>query len=259
MTVDFTVSDGLATITLARPQAHNALDAATKGAFLEAARKAAGDNSVRAVLLRAEGRNFCVGQDLGEHATALEADPATAMNTVADDYNPLIRTLAEIEVPMVVAVQGACVGAGLGIALSGDFVIAGGGTNFATAFTGIGLASDSGLSHSLVVRLGPSRASALMMLGDKVSAEQAREWGLVHQVVADEDVDRLAESLARKLAAGPTSAYREVKALVRESSVGLGAALDREAAAQGRLGISDDHAAAVRAFLDKQRPQFAGR
>lgn len=259
MAVQSTTRDGIATITLARAKAHNALDTTVKRELLDAAREVHRDDSVRAVLLRAEGRNFCVGQDLGEHVAALEADPTTAMATVDRDYNPLIRALAEIEVPVVVAARGACVGAGWGIALTGDFLVVGEGTTFATAFTGIGLAADSGLSHSLVSRLGASRASALMMLGDKVAAEQAQEWGIVHQVVADDQVDAEAEKLARRVADGPTRAYREVKALVRAASAGLDSALDREAAAQSVLGATDDHVGAVRAFLAKERPSFSGR
>ncbi|AWK76054.1 enoyl-CoA hydratase (plasmid) [Rhodococcus oxybenzonivorans] len=259
MTVRLDVSDGLATITLARPDAHNALDAATKVAFQGAVDTAAGNSTVRAVLVTAEGKNFCVGQDLGEHVTALEADPSTAMDTVGVHYNPLISALKNIAVPVVVAIPGACVGAGLGIALVGDIRVAGTKSSFATAFTGIGLASDSGLSHSLVESLGASRASALILLGDKISAEQALHWGLVHRVVPDDEVLATAEALAVKLAAGPTEAYRQVKSLVRASASGLSDALDRELAAQKHLGQTTDHKAAVDAFLSKQKPVFTGR
>lgn len=259
MTVRLNVSDGLATITLARAEAHNALDAATKVAFKDAVDGAAGDSTVRAVLVTAEGRNFCVGQDLGEHVGALEADPATAMDTVGVHYNPLIRALKELPVPVVVALPGACVGAGLGIALAGDIRVAGTKSSFATAFTGIGLASDSGLSYSLVESLGASRAAALMLLGDKISAEQALAWGLVHRVVADDEVLPSAEKIARRLAAGPTEAYRQVKGLVRASATGLFDALDREQAAQELLGATADHKAAVDAFLAKTEPVFSGR
>lgn len=259
MTVTTTITDALATITLARPQAHNALDVATKTAFVEAVTAVAGDPSVRAVLLLGEGKNFCVGQDLGEHVAALEADPATAMSTVDAHYNPLIRALTSIPVPVVVAVRGACVGAGFGIALSGDIRIVGEHTTFGTAFTGIGLASDSGLSHTLVSMLGPSRAAGLMLLGDKISAQQAAEWGLVHRVVPDDEVDSTARELALRLASGPTAAFSRVKSLIKTSSEGLDGALDREAAAQRELGTTADHKAAVSAFLAKEKPVFVGR
>lgn len=259
MTAVLNTTDGLATITLARPAAHNALDVATKLALLDAVTTAAKDPSVRAVLITAEGKNFCVGQDLSEHVSALEADPTTAMNTVAEHYNPLIAAIADIEVPVVVAIPGACVGAGFGIALAADIRVAGTKTTFATAFTGIALASDSGLSHALVDALGSSRAAGLMLLGDRVTADQALDWGLVHRVVADEDVLTTAHTLATTLAAGPTAAYREVKSLVAASAGGPAESLERERAAQQRLGTTADHKAAVDAFLAKKKPAFTGR
>lgn len=252
MTVRLEISDGLATITLER----SSLDVATKIAFQEAVD---GVTDVRAVLITAEGKNFCVGQDLGEHVSALNKDSATAMDTVGIHYNPLIRSLAALPVPVVVALPGACVGAGLGIALTGDVRVAGTSSSFATAFTGIGLASDSGLSYSLVETLGSSRAGALMLLGDKITSEQALAWGLVHRVVPDEDVLQTAAGIARKLAAGPTEAYRRVKDLVRASASGLSDALDREARIQTALGQTADHKAAVDAFLAKEKPVFQGR
>ncbi|GAB92289.1 enoyl-CoA hydratase/isomerase family protein [Gordonia rhizosphera] len=259
MTVTIAVADGLATLTLARPKAHNALDVATKVAFVDAVASIADDASVRAVLLTAEGKNFCVGQDLGEHVAALEADPTTAMSTVAEHYNPLIRALASLSVPVVVAVRGACVGAGFGIALAGDIRVIGEHASFGTAFTGIGLASDSGLSHALVAALGPSRAAGLMLFGDKVTAAEAADWGLVHRVVPDDEVESTARELALRLAAGPTLAFARVKSLIAASSAGLDAALDREAAVQSELGATVDHKAAVSAFLAKRKPTFLGR
>lgn len=258
MTAVLDTADGLATITLARPAAHNALDVVTKIALLKAVTTVAKDASVRAVLITAEGKNFCVGQDLSEHVAALEADPATAMDTVAEHYNPLITAISDLIVPVVVAVPGACVGAGLGIALAGDIRVAGTKSSFATAFTGIALASDSGLSHALVQALGSSRAAGLMLLGDRVIADQALEWGLVHRVVADEAVLETAQSLAQQLAAGPTAAFHEVKSLIAASSSGLAQALVREQAAQSQLAATADHKAAVNAFLAKEKPVFAG-
>lgn len=258
MTVRLETAHGLATITLARPSAHNALNVPTKLAFFEAVTATAENPDVRAVLITAEGRNFCVGQDLGEHAVALETDPTTAMDTVGEHYNPLIRALKSLEVPIVVAIPGACVGAGFGIALAADIRVAGTRTTFATAFTGIGLASDSGSSYALVEALGSSRAIGLMLLGDRVTAAQALDWGLIHRVVADDEVLTTATDLAEQLAAGPTAAYRRVKALVAASASGLSAALDRELAAQQHLGRTADHQAAVKAFLAKEKPAFTG-
>lgn len=251
MTVRLDISDELATITLER----SSLNTPTKLAFQKAVDAASG---ARAVLITAEGKNFCVGQDLGEHVSALEQDPATAMDTVGIHYNPLIRSLKALTVPVVVAIPGACVGAGLGIALAGDIRVAGTTSSFATAFTGIGLASDSGLSYSLVEALGSSRALGLLLLGNRVTAAEALDWGLVNQVVADEDVLETAAAIARGLATGPTAAYRQVKSLVQASASGLSDALDREARAQTALGQTVDHKAAVDAFLAKTKASFVG-
>ncbi|MFC9789405.1 enoyl-CoA hydratase/isomerase family protein [Rhodococcus sp. NPDC127528] len=256
--VGYDHSEGLATITLRRPTAANALDRALKEQLRAAVARAAADPGTRAVLLAAEGKNFCVGQDLAEHAAALESDPAHAMDTVAEHYNPLVAALAAIEVPVVVAVNGACVGAGLGIALAGDVRIAGEGAKFSTAFTGIGLASDSGLSHTLARAVGVSRAAGLMLLGDRFTAAQALDWGLVHRVVPDADLAEAAIATARGLASGPTRAFREVKALVGADG-SLADALVAEQRAQVALGASEDHRQAVAAFLGKRPPLFRGR
>lgn len=256
--IGLSVDAGLATITLRRAGASNALDRAVKEQLLAAVEKVAADDTVRALLLAAEGKNFCVGQDLAEHVAGLEADPAHAMDTVAEHYNPLLRALAGVRVPVVVAINGACVGAGLGIALAGDIRIAGEGAKFATAFTGIALAGDSGLSHTLVEALGASRATGLMMLGDRFTAAQALDWGLVHRVVPDAELGDAAAALARQLADGPTAAYAQVKSLVSAASAGLSEALERERAAAEQLGQSKDHRSAVDAFLAKTAPTFEG-
>jgi 2-(1,2-epoxy-1,2-dihydrophenyl)acetyl-CoA isomerase len=257
--VAYAVESGVATITLDRPTASNALNRAMKEQLLHALSAAKNDDSVRAVALLAAGRNFCVGQDLGEHVEALRADPSHAMDTVREHYNPLVRALHDIEVPVVAGITGACVGAGLGLALATDIRIAGTRAKFGTAFTGIGLASDSALSASLTEVVGKSRATALFLLGDTVNADTAHTWGIVHRVVADEEVAGQTTALAARLAAGPTAAFSAVKALIAANTgADLDTVLEREADAQQRLGASVDHSAAVEAFLAKQRPVFVG-
>lgn len=256
--VGYDRTDGLATITLHRPRASNALDRALKEQLVAAVRVAGADPAVRAVLLVAEGKNFCVGQDLAEHAASLDADPAHAMDTVAEHYNPLITALAQMAVPVVVGVNGACVGAGLGIALAGDIRIVGESAKFSTAFTGIGLACDSGLSNALARMLGTSRAAGLLLLGDRFTAAEALDWGLVHRVVPDENLLDAATVLARRLASGPTLAYTKVKELIGAGGATLSAALVAEQRAQVALGASEDHQQAVAAFLDKRPVTFTG-
>jgi 2-(1,2-epoxy-1,2-dihydrophenyl)acetyl-CoA isomerase len=258
-TVSYRTDGGVAAIRLDRPAASNALDLATKDELLQALTSAAADTSVRAVALTAAGKNFCVGQDLGEHVDSLRADPAHAMDTVREHYNPIVTALHAIDVPVVVGINGACVGAGLGLALAGDIRIAGTKAKFGTAFTGIGLAADTALSASLPRLIGASRAAAMFLLGDTIDAATAHAWGLVHQVVDDDTVSDAAIDLAARLAAGPTAAFKEVKALLVENATApLEDVLDREAAAQQRLGASTDHTAAVAAFLAKTRPVFVG-
>lgn len=254
------VSDGLAVVELDRPGASNALDLTLKVALLDALTAVGGDASVRAVLLRSTGKHFCVGQDLAEHAAALADDSATALDTVRRHYNPIVTALAAIDVPVVAALTGACVGAGLGIALGADVRVAGESARFGTAFTAIGLAADSALSATLVRAVGTSRARDLFLTAETFTAADALAWGVVTRVVPDAEVADTALALARRLAAGPTAAYREALALLdADPDRPLADVLEDEAAAQGRLATTEDHGGAVRSFLAKARPTFTGR
>ncbi|MFF7244618.1 enoyl-CoA hydratase/isomerase family protein [Embleya sp. NPDC008237] len=255
--VGYTLDGDVAVLELRRPAAGNALDAPLRRELLAAVRRVRDDGTrVRAVLLAARGRHFCVGQDLKEHARALEHDPASAFAIVRAQYNPLVSALHALPQPVVVAVEGACVGAGLGLALCADLRVAAESARFATAFTGIGLAADTGVSGALARAVGPARAAALMLLDERIDAEAARRCGLVHRVVPDGAATDEGLALARRLAAGPTAAYAEVKALLRLADTAD--VLEREAAAQERLGRTEDHRAAVRAFLAGDRPTFQG-
>lgn len=250
----------VAVVTLNRPAKYNALTVELKEALLAAAVEVAADETVRAVVLTGAGKAFCVGQDLGEHAAALDADPVDALGTVRRHYNPLIRALNEAPKPVVAAINGPCVGAGLGIALATDLRIAAEGLKFATAFTGIGLSTDSGLAASLAHAVGVSRATELVLLNEQFTAEDARNWGLVRDVVPTDEVLGTALELARRLAAGPTRAYAEVKGALRFGAVNeLPAVLEYEADAQVRLSTTRDHQQAVSDFLAKKKPVFEGR
>ncbi len=251
-----TDEDGVATVTL-RDAALSHRSRAELTDVLEAVRA---DGSVRAVVLTGSGRAFCVGQDLAEHVEALRADPTTALDVVANSYNPMVLTLAAIRVPVVVAVNGACVGAGLGLALAGDLRIAAAGAKFGTAFTGIGLSSDSALASRLVHCLGASRATELLLLPEPVPAETALQWGLVHRVVEPGQVLDEARALATRLAHGPTAAYRAVKTVLATAATdSLEQTLALEARLQAGLGRTADHREAVEAFLAKRPPVFSGR
>ena len=247
---------GVATLTLMRPGLSHAL----RTDLLAAVRQVAEDGSVRAVLLTGSGRAFCVGQDLAEHIESLRGYAATSLNVVVEEYNPLLLALAALRVPVVVAINGACAGAGLGIALAGDLRIAAAGSKFTTAFTGVGLSSDSALASRLVHCVGGSRAAQLLLTPDPFSAETAEHWGLVHRVVPAEQVLPEAQALAARLANGPTAAYRAMKTVLATAATdSLEDTLALEARLQAELGQTADHREAVEAFLAKRAPEFTGR
>ena len=248
-------ADGVATLTLQRPGLSHAL----RTDLLAAVRDVAADPSVRAVLLTGSGRAFCVGQDLAEHVESLRGNASTSLSVVEEEYNPLILALAALRVPVVVGINGACAGAGLGIALAGDLRVAAAGAKFTTAFTGIGLSSDSALASRLVHCVGGSRATELLLLPAPFTAEKAAEWGLVHRVVAPEEVLSESRALAAQLAAGPTAAYRAVKTVLATAATdSLEDTLSLEARLQTELGQTADHLEAVEAFLAKRGPEFTG-
>jgi 2-(1,2-epoxy-1,2-dihydrophenyl)acetyl-CoA isomerase len=250
----------VAVLTLNRPARYNALTTELKTELLAAVEDLGKAEDVRALVLTGAGKAFCVGQDLGEHAEALRADPSTAFDTVTEHYNPIVAELADMAFPVVAAINGPCVGAGLGFALACDLRIAAAGLKFSTAFTGIGLTADSGLSASLAHAVGVARATELLLLGESFTAEDAQAWGLVRAVVPPEEVVPAALELARRLASGPTKAYAEVRRGVRFGAVSaLPDVLAAEGAAQARLAATSDHIDAVEAFLAKRRPTFRGR
>jgi 2-(1,2-epoxy-1,2-dihydrophenyl)acetyl-CoA isomerase len=248
-------ADGVATLTLQRPGLSHAL----RGDLLAAVREVAADASVRAVVLTGTGRAFCVGQDLAEHVEALRGNAATSLRVVEEEYNPLVLALSALRVPVVVGVNGACAGAGLGLALAGDLRVAAAGAKFTTAFTGIGLSSDSALASRLVQCVGRSRATELLLLPEPFLAETAAQWGLVHRVVEAERVLPEARSLAVRLAGGPTAAYAAVKTVLATAATDpLEDTLALEARLQTELGQTADHREAVEAFLEKRPARFTG-
>jgi 2-(1,2-epoxy-1,2-dihydrophenyl)acetyl-CoA isomerase len=247
------------TLRLNRPEQMNSLTLATKTALIAALAGAADDPSVRAVVLTGSGRAFCAGQDLAEHAQSLASDPEHAFDTVEDHYSPIVRLLATMAKPTVAAVNGTCAGAGIGFALACDIRVAVAGAKFAPAFTGIGLTADSGLSTTLARAVGWSKAMSMLMLSSVVDADEALRIGLVHHVVAPEELAGHVDELAEKLASGPTQAYAALKEAAWKS-VGsdLGSTLALESVLQHRLATTKDHQDAVAAFLEKRRPDFTG-
>ena len=248
-------ADGVAVLTLQESMLSRAL----RAELMDAVQAVGSDESVRAVLLTGTGRAFCVGQDLAEHVESLRGDAARSLSVVEDEYNPLVLALSALRVPLVVGINGACAGAGLGLALAGDLRVAAAGAKFTTAFAGIGLSSDSGLASRLVHCVGGSRATELLLLPEPFTAETAATWGLVHRVVAPEQVLAEARALAARLAAGPTLAYRAIKRVLASAATDrLEDTLALEAELQTALGATRDHREAVEAFLAKRPPEFLG-
>ncbi|MEU3509711.1 enoyl-CoA hydratase-related protein [Streptomyces longwoodensis] len=264
-TVLHEVSDGLATITLNRPEAMNALNVAAKVALRDALRSAAEDSSVRAVLLTAAGdRAFCVGQDLKEHIGLLAADRETGsgqtMSTVREHYNPIVRAVTEMAKPVVAAVNGVAAGAGFGFALAADYRVVADTAAFTTSFAGVALTADSGVSWTLPRVVGPSRATDLLLFPRSITAQEAYELGIANRLVPAAELRAEAEKVARKLAGGPTVAYAALKESVRFGlSHSLSETLEKEDELQTRAGRSEDHAIAVQAFVNKEKPKYLGR
>jgi 2-(1,2-epoxy-1,2-dihydrophenyl)acetyl-CoA isomerase len=251
-------ADGVATITLDQPDTLNALSLTMKVALLEALQDVAADPAVRAVVLTGAGRGFCVGQDLREHAAALDAGD-TRLSTVEEHYNPIVRLLATMPKPVVAAVNGTAAGAGASLAFACDFRVAAETASFLMAFARVGLGPDTGASWTLQRLVGYGRAAAMLMLAEPVAAAQALEMGLVNAVTPASDTLSAARELASRLAAGPTLAYAAIKEALATAAVSdLDGALAKEAEVQARCGATQDHRAAVNAFLAKQAPTFSG-
>ncbi len=257
-----TVEDdgAVAVVTLQRPEARNALDLTLKEELLAALGEVGADPEVRAVVLAGAGPAFCVGQDLREHVASLDSGAWATQRTVERHYNPIAEALTTMPKPVVAAVHGACVGAGLGIALACDLRVLADDAVLGTAFGGIGLTFDTGLSATLTWAVGAARARELVLLGDTFDARSAVAWGIAGRVVPAEDVLTTARELAGRLAAGPTLAHAASKRLVAAATTQpFAETLAAEAEEQERLGRSADHREAVDAFLARRRPTFGGR
>ncbi len=264
----YDLDEAVATITLNRPAARNALTAEMKAGLLAALRQAASSSAARAVIITGAGPGFCAGQDLREHAGLLaaaaqqapgDAPPDQPLDTVRAHYNPIVATVRSMPKPVIAAVNGVAAGAGAGLAFACDFRIAARQASFLMAFARVGLAADSGASWTLQRLAGFARATELLMLAEPVPAERALDYGLVNSVVEAADLAATAGALAARLAAGPTAAYAGIKAqLDYAAGHGLAESLEKEAEVQIALGRTSDHQAATLAFARKQEPVFQG-
>jgi len=245
----------VATITIARPEKLNALSGQTVDELRTAVEQAPKEGA-RCLLLTGEGRGFSSGADLASGG-GLPDDAGAALDK---HFNPLIDALFALPIPIVAAVNGAAAGAGCSLALAADIVIAARSAYFLQAFVNIGLIPDAGATWLLPRLAGRARAMEMMMLGERIPAEQARDWGLIARVVEDEHLASEAVLLATRLAQGPTVALGLIRKLARDAEqLPLTDALAAERIAQREAGRTQDFKAAVMAFLQKHQPRFEGR
>jgi 2-(1,2-epoxy-1,2-dihydrophenyl)acetyl-CoA isomerase len=246
---------GVVTVTLARPDRLNALSGQTVDE-LRAAVEEAGRSGARCLLLTGEGRGFSSGADLAGGG-GLPEDAGAALEK---HFNPLVEAIFALPIPVVAAVNGPAAGAGCSLALAADIVVAARSAYFLQAFVNIGLIPDAGATWLLPRLAGRARAMEMMMLGERVSAEKALEWGLISRMVEDEHLESESVALATRLAQGPTVALGLIRKLARgAANVPLSEALAAERVAQRTAGETADFKGAVMAFLQKQQPRFEGR
>lgn len=255
------VFNSVATITLNRPEAMNAMDLGLKTALLDVVRRVADDPAVRCVVLTGTGRGFCVGQDLKEHIGQLRSGAAAELaQTVTDHYNPVVTALAGMPKPVVAALNGVAAGAGASLALACDLRILADTAGFNFAFAGVALSCDTGASWTLPRLVGTAKALDLLYFPRTVSAAQALELGLANQVVPAEDIQDAVADLAGRLAAGPTVAYASIRQSVAYSAThDFAESLAFEGQMMARTGATADHADAVAAFVEKRPPVYQGR
>jgi 2-(1,2-epoxy-1,2-dihydrophenyl)acetyl-CoA isomerase len=259
-TVDVNRDGAAVKIALNRPDRMNAWSDGLSQDLLAVLREVAADETVRAVMLTGNGRAFCSGADLKDGADDAVAGKLDTYTTLTRWYHPIVTTIREMPKPVLTAVNGPAAGAGLSLALAGDLVVAAESAYFMLAFVGIGLVPDGGASLFVPSRVGFARAAEMAMLGERVSASKAVDWGLINSAWPDAEFAAKAGALLARLAAGPTRSYagskRELNHWMYDR---MAAHLELEASIQGELAASADFVEGVSAFLQKRPPEFGGK
>jgi 2-(1,2-epoxy-1,2-dihydrophenyl)acetyl-CoA isomerase len=261
-TVNVTRNETAATIELNRPEALNAWNGQFGTDLLAAVRDVAADEAVRAVVITGAGRGFSSGADLKDGGAGQLTDSGRpdVYTRLTELYHPIMETIREMPKPVVAAVNGPAVGIGCSLALCCDLILAAESAYFLLAFVNIGLVPDGGSSLFMPTRVGVARAAELMMLGERLSARQALEWGLINRVVADGELAAEAAALAARLAAGPTRSYAGAKRELNNWLYArMGEQLELEAQLQQEMAESEDFVEGVSAFIQKRPANFSGR
>ncbi|HET7628876.1 MAG TPA: enoyl-CoA hydratase-related protein [Bacillales bacterium] len=254
-TIKRTVEDGVAWITMNRPDKLNAFNKQMHAELKETLKQVKKDNEVRAVVLTGEGRAFCSGQDLAD-----VGEDADFSEILRKRYNPLIESITSLEKPVIAAVNGTAAGAGMSLALACDFRLAHEKASFIEAFINIGLVPDSGSLYFLPRLVGHAKAMELAVLGEKVRADEAEKLGLVTKVIPDAEWEEAVKAFAERLANMPTKAIGLIKRYMNKSwENDLSEVLENEADAQQIAGYSADYKEGVQAFLEKRKPKFTGK
>jgi 2-(1,2-epoxy-1,2-dihydrophenyl)acetyl-CoA isomerase len=252
-------ADGVATITLNRPDVLNSFRRSMAAELQDALKTVAANASLRAVILTGAGRGFCAGQDLSE-AMPRDGVMPDLGDIVRDSYNPVVRAIRKLEKPVICAVNGVAAGAGANLAFCCDIVFAASNATFIQSFAKIGVIPDSGGTFILPRIVGLHRATVMTMLAEKMTAEQARDWGLVYMVTEPDKLLETATGTARQLATQPTHGLGLIKrGFNRSLGVDLDEQLDFEEEIQREAGRTDDYREGVNAFLEKRKPTFTGR
>jgi len=255
-TITYELTDGIAIVTLNRPDVMNAFTAQMRAELTHAMTEAG--RTARVVVLTGAGRAFCSGQDLGDGAG--DATNLDLERVLRDEYTPMLRAIRDCRVPVIAAVNGAAAGAGANLALAADVVIAAEKAYFMQAFSKIGLIPDAGGTYALPRLVGQARAMGASLFAEKISAKQAESWGMIWEAVADDAFEETWRNRAKTLAEGPTQAYAHIKSAIHASPENdFEAQLSLEAKLQGKCGKTRDFQEGVVAFLEKRPAHYEGR